>query len=145
MMTVGCGDCRACCRVLGVQELSKPKDTACSHSHAGIGCGVYATRPASCRAYVCIWLQSQSGPTPLPGKLRPDRSGVVFDANSRDDDVIVGRVLPHNRHRIEDPLVRSFVGAAVEKGLTVYIMCGSERIVATNNPVRTKFIEEDVS
>ena len=51
-----CGDCSLCCKVLGIPELNKPKDSWCPHFEAGIGCRIYAERPGSCRNFVCRWL-----------------------------------------------------------------------------------------
>ena len=51
-----CGDCSLCCKVLGIPELDKPKDTWCPNFLAGAGCRIYADRPSSCRNFVCRWL-----------------------------------------------------------------------------------------
>ena len=51
-----CGDCSLCCKVLGIPELEKPKDSWCPNFEAGIGCRIYAQRPPSCRSFVCRWL-----------------------------------------------------------------------------------------
>lgn len=69
-----CGDCRACCVVLGVRELEKPPSQACAHMEKG-GCGIYETRPQACRDYACSWL----GGAGLR-RDRPDRVGVIVDA-----------------------------------------------------------------
>lgn len=68
-----CGDCAACCMVLGVRELDKPACQRCDHQVAK-GCGVYAERPSSCRVYRCAWLDGLG-----ERRDRPDRLGVVLD------------------------------------------------------------------
>lgn len=68
-----CGDCTACCMVLGVKPIEKPAFQACSHQGKG-GCGIYATRPTPCRVYRCAWLDGMG-----QRKHRPDRLGVIVD------------------------------------------------------------------
>ena len=51
-----CGDCSLCCKLLGIPELNKPKDTWCPNFAAGIGCRIYADRPPSCHNFICRWL-----------------------------------------------------------------------------------------
>lgn len=71
-----CGPCRACCFTHGVSELSKSERQACPHVLAGgpHGCGIYETRPASCRRFECAWLEGH-----FEDGDRPDRLGVVLD------------------------------------------------------------------
>ena len=77
-----CGDCRACCIVLGFEArpdespFEKPAGEPCPHLCPG-GCGVYADRPPVCGRFRCAWLQETS----LPPALRPDRCGVLFAMN----------------------------------------------------------------
>lgn len=74
-----CGSCSACCTVMAVHELGKGTYETCSHLCAA-GCGIYADRPGSCRAFECQWLR---GVLEVDGTvdtaLRPDSCGVVFD------------------------------------------------------------------
>jgi hypothetical protein len=77
-----CGECRACCVVLGFEArpdespFAKPAGDPCPHLCAA-GCGIYAGRPPVCRRFRCAWLQE---PT-LPPSLRPDRCGVMLAMN----------------------------------------------------------------
>lgn len=64
-----CGECNLCCKLLGVEELSKRPNTWCSHVKLGEGCGIYETRPHSCREFSCMWLLSPDAPE----EARPDR------------------------------------------------------------------------
>jgi len=68
-----CGDCTACCEVLPIKELNKPKNTMCSDC-TGSGCGIYEKRPQVCKDYQCIYTQSN-----MPEELRPDKSGVILE------------------------------------------------------------------
>lgn len=69
-----CGTCTLCCKVMIVPELAKPSGRTCQHCVAKTGCGVYQTRPDSCRQFACLWLLE---PT-MPHRLRPDQTKVVF-------------------------------------------------------------------
>lgn len=70
-----CGPCRACCTVLAVPELSKAADQPCP-SADGFGCRVYAERPASCRAFECLWLSDRTDR--FNNMDRPNESGLIF-------------------------------------------------------------------
>jgi len=66
-----CGDCSLCCKVMGVAEVQKAPGVWCRHFARGSGCGIYAARPASCRAFHCEWLMSGTlGPEWKPDKAR---------------------------------------------------------------------------
>jgi hypothetical protein len=70
-----CGSCTTCCTVMGVPELKKRPWDPCPHVTAGLGCGIYAERPAGCRTFICGWLLDPSmGPD-----LKPENCHVVFD------------------------------------------------------------------
>lgn len=69
-----CGDCSACCVVMGVEELKKDKYKRCTHLCAK-GCGIYETRPQTCKAFECLWLQGM-----LTSEHRPDKLGIMFTA-----------------------------------------------------------------
>jgi len=69
-----CGACSLCCTVLRVDELRKLGGTPCVHQRAEGGCGIYAGRPAICRAYRCLWLGGG-----LRDSDRPDALGAVLD------------------------------------------------------------------
>lgn len=70
-----CGDCRACCTVLGVREFDKPNYQPCQHE-CSTGCSIYPTRPESCRTYQCGW---KWGLIEGDERRRPDKLGVIFD------------------------------------------------------------------
>lgn len=77
-----CGSCTLCCSVMKVAMVpTKPARTACAHCTSE-GCEIYSTRPKPCRAFQCFWLFSQGQPYALPEEARPDRCGVVIEANS---------------------------------------------------------------
>lgn len=67
-----CGECTACCAALAVEELGKPVGVPCMYVTEQ-GCGIYESRPKSCREYQCGW---RFGYGSL--EQRPDRVGVVL-------------------------------------------------------------------
>jgi hypothetical protein len=60
-----------------VPDLDPPKEAGerCKHL-CSRGCRIYATRPASCRDFNCLWKQGA-----LPEAWKPNRIGVVFVPN----------------------------------------------------------------
>jgi hypothetical protein len=76
-----CGDCQACCTVVGVQELDKPQWTRCPHQCQS-GCAIYEARPRSCRGYSCLWA---AGLLNGDEQQRPDRIGIILDLRTLDD------------------------------------------------------------
>jgi hypothetical protein len=69
---------------MGVEELKKPVGIACAHVSCD-GCGIYETRPTSCKEYQCLWLEERmSIGTTARRKVflendRPDKSGVLIE------------------------------------------------------------------
>jgi hypothetical protein len=70
-----CGECRACCTALGVQELSRGNYERCEHI-CEAGCAIYAERPDSCRIFSCWWKLGEMGDE----RRRPDRLGVILES-----------------------------------------------------------------
>lgn len=74
-----CGSCSVCCGVIAVHEIDKGMYEACQHL-CEAGCGIYATRPGSCRTFECQWLlgalEADGG---VDIEMRPDGCGVIFD------------------------------------------------------------------
>lgn len=69
-----CGTCTQCCKTMFVPEIAKPSGANCTHCVARTGCGIYETRPDSCRQFACLWLLLPD----MPHRLRPDQTKVVF-------------------------------------------------------------------
>ena len=85
-----CGRCTLCCTLLAVTELGKAKNKRCAHQ--GNGCGIYETRPLSCRQFNCLWLTDPK----IPRFMRPQKSGVVLHAlpDLGDKTIIVHQAKP---------------------------------------------------
>jgi Fe-S-cluster containining protein len=62
-----------CCNVTMVPELRKPERTWCTNCNES-GCGIYETRPKSCRTFECAWLLGE-----LPDEMRPDKVHVMIE------------------------------------------------------------------
>jgi hypothetical protein len=58
---------------MGVGELKKAPHIPCQHICES-GCGIYDTRPTSCREFRCLWLDGNV----VDDHLRPDLSKVVW-------------------------------------------------------------------
>lgn len=120
---LGCDGCTACCKVMKIRELEKPAHTWCKHCEIGVGCGIYATRPESCRIYECVWLQSQRGGKPLAPELRPDKSRVVMGVTNGGDDLVL-YVSPDRPDAWKRGGTGQFVAEMRAKGFTVLVSCG---------------------
>lgn len=74
-----CGECGACCKLLGIETLGKPAGPWCEHFFEG-GCRIYDDRPDECRGFHCAWLKSQRLPPEarMGPEWRPDRAGFVM-------------------------------------------------------------------
>ena len=65
-----CGTCTLCCKVAGVEELSKPIGVWCPHCVKGKRCTIYDQRPPSCRLFHCQWLVEHG----LGPEWKPERA-----------------------------------------------------------------------
>lgn len=64
-----CGTCTECCDAANVPEINKAAGVRCPHLIVGKGCGIYETRPASCAAFRCLWLDGAGSKAHRPDKL----------------------------------------------------------------------------
>jgi Fe-S-cluster containining protein len=87
-MANACGNCNMCCKLPDVPELRKPANQWCSHCDIGKGCRIYESRPAPCRNFQCLWLESQREKQPLPAELRPDRTRMMLTFAQNRQDVL---------------------------------------------------------
>lgn len=75
-----CGECQACCEVIGVEELQKPYSTKCEYQCAS-GCSNYEGRPESCQRYHCLWREGYGNE-----EDRPDKLGVLLQVENPSGD-----------------------------------------------------------
>lgn len=133
-----CGGCTACCKLIGVAELNKPKDVWCQHCDKGRGCRIFGQpeRPESCSGWTCMWRVA----TGMPDGLRPDRSKIVFAPDRR-----VGFIKAHMdpgypaAHQREP--MASFLGQLVAGGMTVMLICGERRTVMSRDAKMIALVE----
>lgn len=85
-----CGPCTACCTVMGVDEIGKKGGDRCEHVIDKLyklsdraGCGIYESRPQSCRDFKCAWLWLDK----LRNMERPDIVGIMLDVNTEQSTV----------------------------------------------------------
>jgi hypothetical protein len=88
-MTVNhCGSCNLCCKLPEIPELDKPQNRWCQHCQIGSACRIYESRPEPCRAFECLWLESQKEAQPLPVTLRPDKNKMLLSFSPDRKDVL---------------------------------------------------------
>ena len=69
-----CAGCTMCCKIMGIAELSKPRNQWCPNCDVGKGCKIYDERPQSCRDFDCIYLLDGT----LADHWKPSRSRMVL-------------------------------------------------------------------
>lgn len=87
-----CGPCYGCCKVYSIEglpeyEALKPSGEVCKHvtDNENARCGIYASRPNTCRVYKCLWMRDGDSPKRLfYADERPDKVGIVFDLTDID-------------------------------------------------------------
>jgi hypothetical protein len=73
-----CGTCTLCCKVLAVPDFDHTPGEWCTFCLPGKGCGIYATRPYTCRGHYCEWMVS----TGLGPEWKPEKAKfVLFKTN----------------------------------------------------------------
>jgi len=68
-----CGECKVCCTVLPIDEISKPTGIVCQHYCDG--CTIHDTKPKVCKDFNCAYLEASDI---ISVNLRPDKCGVMF-------------------------------------------------------------------
>jgi len=91
-----CGDCHACCVVLPIIELEKPRNIHCQHC-TDRGCAIYDNgRPAVCKSWLCEWRNGN-----LPEWWHPTKSHMMFSVDPDADlDMDTGRITQNLDHKI---------------------------------------------
>jgi hypothetical protein len=143
-----CGPCTLCCTVPDIKELEKPHNVTCPNCTRA-GCGIYDARPEVCRGFVCNWLAGHGDEA-----MRPDRVGFYTTCASGpnpDQDPALEGIKIHlpagsDMERWKRyAFMRKTVMALVERGHSVWIICGDLRRILTNSPKILAAIAEDPS
>jgi hypothetical protein len=98
---------------------TKPRDQWCGHCVQGKGCGIYETRPDSCRVFDCVWLQKPR----LPESLRPDRSKVVLSTVEKDH-LLVANIDPGFPDAWRRPEMLRLLALNMRRGVKVMLRVG---------------------
>ena len=134
MLTIGptnlCGTCTLCCKVLEIEELNKPVGRWCDHCEPATGCRIYASRPESCGAFECVWLQSQKQDTPFPADLRPDRCRAVL-VPSVDGQTLIVHQDSSRPDAFRQGHLRHVIDSFVQARKAVVIVTGDKRKLLT--------------
>lgn len=117
-MSRTCGECTMCCKLLAVEELDKPAGSWCKLVQIGKGCGDYENRPASCRAFECMWLQTEN----ISDDMRPDlvRAVLSMTTDGRRIQVHIDPATPD--HYKKNSVLAEFIYGVRENGLDVIVV-----------------------
>jgi hypothetical protein len=137
-----CGDCSLCCKIMAITELNKPKDAWCDHVIKKRGCGIYETRPHSCRAFKCLWLQDPR----LPPEWKPNKSKFVMVGESQTE--LVVHVDSNSPGAWRDEPYLSGLRAMAERGqphgaLVVIIERGESTVLLADREVSVGALQND--
>jgi hypothetical protein len=118
-----CGACDVCCVVFKIEEQSIAKEAGvpCRHLTKN-GCGIYETRPETCRKWLCGWRLIPG----LPEEWRPDLSGILlYNVPCREpgygpDAYML--CLTRGEAHLKDVSVLGFVQNMVERRVPLYLM-----------------------
>jgi hypothetical protein len=119
-----CGSCNVCCVALTIDDpsLQKVQGYRCRHTLPDHRCGIYESRPQTCRSFNCGWRQLKWVQAPL----RPDRSGVLVrlhidatEPDERERASVVFMLLTRASLKAEG--LAESVAAAVAAGIPTYL------------------------
>lgn len=114
-----CDGCTMCCKLLGVEELTKAPGIWCRFIATNRkGCAIYHHRPGSCKTFECFYIMSDSDD--FPDELRPDRSNIVL-ATGPDGKTMFGwQNQGHPEAYAQEPMY-TMLKALAHGGVTVII------------------------
>jgi hypothetical protein len=123
-----CGTCMMCCKVPAIEEFAKPAGVWCRHAVPGKGCGIYAARPGSCRAFYCLWMQDAS----FGSEWKPEKAKFVVyvQQNGANLQVAVDPSFPNAWMKAPyEARIRTWVAEGAERGHFVFVRIGP-RVIA---------------
>ena len=136
-----CGSCKACCVQMPIEEINKKANVKCNHLKSN-GCGIYKSRPISCRMWSCRWLIDED----TAEIKRPDRAGYIIDT-ALDTILVDGEpvnalqiwVDPVRRDAHLDPSLRKYLNMMGEvHGLPAIVRWASDECFFLAAPSLTK-------
>jgi uncharacterized protein len=130
-----CGDCKMCCKLLGVASIKKPRGVwcpSCDTKKGHLGCKVHTPeqQPAECQSFECLWLQSTN--EEIPDHWRPDRIKVILTATRPVEgqvQSVVAWVDPAYPRALRLPEVTNTLSNMVtQQGIDVTAICGTKTL-----------------
>lgn len=132
-MKTECGDCKLCCKLLGVVELPKAPNTWCPNCNiksSNGGCRIYDNRPQTCRDFECGWLANNGDP-----ELRPDKIHIVVTGESLKLKAYIVHVDPAYPHAPNDGRGKMFLDFLIHEGRhkNIILVTGDRRRIIGND------------
>src|SRR5580765_2057268 len=130
-VSLSCGSCNLCCKLLAIPDLGKPARQWCAHAlrpHGG--CAVHELKTSTpsleaCLTFECVWLQSQRRVDPTerqPIALRPNRCGVMMGPfNPENDKHLFVHVDPGNPTSWREPIIQERLRAYLDRGAKITV------------------------
>ncbi|MDA9421919.1 hypothetical protein XH97_07345 [Bradyrhizobium sp. CCBAU 53380] len=111
---------------MAIEALDKPAGSWCRHCKPGLGCAIYAERPAECEDFACLWLANDL----LDEPWKPSRSKLVVTTS---DDGLEIRCEPGspNAWRREPYAadIRAWAAEGKRDDMTVLVIIGQRVIL----------------
>lgn len=130
-----CGDCKLCCKLLGVSSIKKPRGTWCPNCSVRSkteGCKVHTPeeQPTECQTFECLWLQST--PDQIPDHWKPNLLKIVLAASRPVEgqlQSVVAWVDPAYPNKLRMPeVVDTLARLVTEQGIDVTAICGTRTL-----------------
>ena len=125
-----CGDCTLCCKVMAIEALAKPGGSWCPHCKPGHGCLIYASRPAECQSFSCLWLVDDK----LDEHWKPNKSKLVLTTSEDGIEVRCDPGFPDawrkEPYRTE---IREWALSGETLDMTVLVIVGQRMILMTSD------------
>ena len=125
-----CRDCTLCCKVMAIEQLSKPASSWCPHCKPGRGCQIYPERPGECRSFNCLWLLNER----LDERWRPSRSKLVLETSEDGIEVRCDPGFPDAWRK--EPFrgeIQQWAVSGETRDVTVVVVVGRKMILVTSD------------
>lgn len=155
-MSLGCGSCNVCCKLLNVPDIGKPSGMACWWTGVHGGCARHSEKPkpenvvlesgrfvlkdgdrgdmalAACAQFRCLWLDSQRSPDAdvrLPRHMRPDFTHVMMGPQDQEDETLLYvHVDPNWQDAWRQEPIASYLNDILSRGGRIHLMIGEARL-----------------
>ena len=102
-----CGECRVCCTLFEIPEVSKALNAPCRHQSDDPkrpGCKIYENRPQVCRSFECAWKLGLG-----VERDRPDQLGIMLYTVNLEDGLpglAIVEATPGSDQKVKDAIAR---------------------------------------